>query len=76
MSRVNAFSFFFFFFRDMTTDFRGNGYSKNRLICDCDGEPTHAITALLAILANSLLYTFSKEFEMERFGRIAFTVNG
>ena len=36
----------------MTTDFRGNGYSKNRLICDCAGEPTHAITTLLS---NSLL---------------------
>ena len=36
----------------MTTDFRGNGYSKNRLICDCAGESTHAITTLLS---NSLL---------------------
>ena len=37
-----------FFFRDMTTDFRGNGYSKNRLICDCSGEATHAIKTLLS----------------------------
>ena len=35
MSRVSASAMFFF--RDMTTDFRGNGYSKNRLICDCAG---------------------------------------
>ena len=26
----------------------GNGYSKNTLICDCAGEPTHAITTLLS----------------------------
>ena len=37
---------------DVTTDFRGNGYSKNRLICDCAGEPTDLITTLLS---NSLL---------------------
>ena len=36
----------------MTTDIRGNGYSKNSLICDCAGKPTHAITTLLS---NSLL---------------------
>ena len=40
------------FLRDMTTDFRRNGYSKNGLVCDCAGEPTHAITTLLS---NSLL---------------------
>ena len=51
MSRVTDSAMFFS--RDMTIDFRGNGYSKNRLICDCDGEPTHAITALLAILAET-----------------------
>ena len=28
------------------------GYSKTRVICDCAGEPTHAITTLLS---NSLL---------------------
>ena len=39
----------------MTTDFRGNGYSKNRIICDCAGEPTHAITTLLS---NSILVLF------------------
>ena len=50
MSRVIASAIFFF--RDMTTDFRENGYSKNRLICDCAGEPTHAI---IALLSNSLL---------------------
>ena len=32
------------FFRNMKTDFRGNGYSKNRLIRGSDGEPYHAIT--------------------------------
>ena len=36
-------------FRDMTTDFRENRYSKNSLICDCVGESTHAITTLLSI---------------------------
>ena len=52
MSRVPA-SAMFFFFGDMTTDFRGNGYSKNRLIAgDCVGEPTHAITTTLS---NSLV---------------------
>ena len=35
-------------FRDMTTDFCWNWYSKNRLICDCAGQPTHAITTLLS----------------------------
>ena len=43
------------FFSDMmTTDFRSNGYSTNRLICDCAGEPTHAITTLLS---NSFVVT-------------------
>ena len=32
----------------MTTDFRGNGYSKNILICDCATEPTHGITTFLS----------------------------
>ena len=36
----------------VTTDFRGNGYSKNTLICDCTGELTHAMTT---ILSNSFL---------------------
>ena len=49
MSRVNASDMFFM---DATTDFRGNGYSKNRLICDCVGEPTHVTTTPLS---NSLL---------------------
>ena len=38
----------------MTADFRGNGYFKNKLIFDCAGEHTHAITTLLS---NSLLLT-------------------
>ena len=50
MLRVTASAIFFF--RAMTIDFRGNGYSKNRLICDCAGETIHAITTLLS---NSLL---------------------
>ena len=49
ISRVAASAMFV---GDMTTDFRGNGYSKNRLICDSAEEPTHAITTLLS---NSLL---------------------
>ena len=32
---------------DMTTDFRWNWYPKNRLIFNCAGEPTHAITTSL-----------------------------
>ena len=42
------------FFRDMTTDFRRNRYSKNRLICECAGELTHAIAELSS---NSLTLT-------------------
>ena len=34
-SRVTASAMFF-----QGTYFRVNGYSKNRLICDCAGEPT------------------------------------
>ena len=37
MSRVAASAMFFF--KSVTTNFRGNGYSKSRLICDCIGEP-------------------------------------
>ena len=36
------------FFRDTTTYFRGNEYFKNRVICDCAGELSHAITTLLS----------------------------
>ena len=41
----------------MTTDFPGKGYSKNRLICDCAGEPIHVITTLLS---NSLFFGIRK----------------
>ena len=51
-SHVTRDCFCHVFFRDVTTDFRRNGHSKNRLICDCAGEATHAITTLLS---NSLL---------------------
>ena len=55
MSRLTASAMFFV--RDMTTDFRGNGYSKNRLIYDCAGEATHVVTTLLsnALLLEKLL---------------------
>ena len=44
MSRVTASAMFF-----QGHDFRGNGCSKNKqLICDCAGQPTHAITTLLS----------------------------
>ena len=33
----------------MTTDFRGNGYSKNRLIRICAGESTLTITTLITL---------------------------
>ena len=45
MSRVTATAMFFQ--PDKTTDFCGNGYPKNIVICDCAGEPTHAIRTLL-----------------------------
>ena len=38
----------------MTTDFCGNGYSKNRLICDCAGEPTILLPNSLLHLANNI----------------------
>ena len=46
---------------DITPDIRRNGYSKNRLICDCAGDPTHAITTLLSY---SLL--LETEYTMDR----------
>ena len=39
----------------MRTNFRGNGYSKNRLICKCARKPTNGITTLLS---NSLSVEF------------------
>ena len=51
----------------MTTDFRRDGYSKNRLICDCAGEPTHAITTLLP---NSILHYKGINFKLPSVGLV------
>ena len=44
------------FFRNMATNFRGNGYNKNRIICDCAGaHPCHKNT----LVSNSLFLSLN-----------------
>ena len=81
MSRVTASAMCFqrpdnCFLRDMTTDCRGKGYSKNRFICDCAGEPTHAITT---VSSNSLLIQVVRHERLSMIvyppGKIAFSIS-
>ena len=81
MSRVTASAMCFqrpenCFLRDMITDCRGKGYSKNRFICDCAGEPTHAITTLSS---NSLLIQVVRHERLSTIvyppGKIAFSIS-